>query len=45
MSREGKLVPTQKGLSISVRKLPELYLAIGRALREARARGMLRDTQ
>jgi hypothetical protein len=43
--REGKLVPTQKGLSIAVRKLPELCLGVAKALKRARELGLLRDTQ
>ena len=43
--RDGKLVPTQKGLSLSITRLPELALAVARALKEARRRGLLRSAQ
>jgi hypothetical protein len=43
--RDGKLVPTQKGLSIVARKLPELALAVAKALKRARELGLLRNTQ
>jgi Transcriptional Coactivator p15 (PC4) len=33
---EGKLLPTQKGLSLVVRRLPDLAAAIGKALNTAR---------
>jgi Transcriptional Coactivator p15 (PC4) len=42
---DGTLQPTAKGIALSVRKLPELALAIAKALKRARELGLLRDTQ
>jgi hypothetical protein len=39
--REGKLLPTKKGLSIAVRKLPELADAIARTLSKAKELGLI----
>lgn len=37
----GAMVPTKKGLALSVEKLPELIAALRRAMDEARRRGLL----
>jgi hypothetical protein len=42
---DGTLQPTSKGIALSVRKLPELALAIGKALKRARELGLLRNNQ
>jgi hypothetical protein len=42
MSR-GRLVPTPKGISIAVLRLPELAMAINRALARARELGLIPD--
>ena len=42
---DGTLRPTAKGIALTVRKLPELTLAVGKALKRARELGLLRDTQ
>jgi hypothetical protein len=41
--REGKLVPTHKGLALTIRKLPELTVAVGKALKRARELGLFED--
>jgi hypothetical protein len=41
--KEGRLVPTAKGLAMVVRRLPELAAAIDKALRKARELGLLDD--
>ncbi|SDJ43765.1 Transcriptional Coactivator p15 (PC4) [Bradyrhizobium sp. Rc2d] len=41
MSREGKLVPTAKGLAIKVTRLPDLAKAINKAVEKARELGLL----
>jgi hypothetical protein len=38
---DGKMAPTKKGLSTTIRRLPELALAIAKALTTARERGLL----
>jgi hypothetical protein len=40
---EGRLMPTKKGVSLSVLRLPELQKAITKALRQARALGLIDD--
>ena len=42
--KEGKLAPTPKGLSCSVRKLPDLVKGLTTALARARDIGLLADT-
>jgi Transcriptional Coactivator p15 (PC4) len=42
---DGTLRPTTKGIALAVRKLPELTLAVAKALKRARELGLLRDTQ
>jgi hypothetical protein len=37
----GRLVATPRGISISVLRLPELHKAVAKALKEARALGLL----
>jgi hypothetical protein len=37
----GRLVPTPRGVSLSVRRLPELHKAVTKALRQARELGLL----
>jgi hypothetical protein len=41
MNREGKLVPTGKGVAMTVTRLPELLKAIQKALSKARDLGLL----
>ncbi len=41
--KQGKLAPTVKGVTLVVRKLPDLLKALGKAEGEARTRGLLRD--
>jgi hypothetical protein len=41
--REGKLVPTPRGVAVSVRKLPQLAAALAKAERMARELGLLPD--
>jgi hypothetical protein len=38
---DGKMVPTKKGLSIAIARLPDLAAAIGKALNKARELGLL----
>ena len=40
---DGTLLPTHKGLSPSIRKLPELTVAVGKALKRARELGLFED--
>ena len=40
---QGQLAPTKKGLSIAVRKLPELAAAINKALAKAKQLGLVDD--
>jgi hypothetical protein len=42
-NKEGKLQPTRKGISISVRRLPELAAALVKAERKARELGLIAD--
>jgi hypothetical protein len=42
---DGTLQPTAKGIALSVRKLPELTLAVAKALKRARELGLLRSNQ
>ncbi len=41
--KEGRLVPTPKGLAIVVRRLPELAQAINKALAKAKELGLLEN--
>ncbi|MGY8660941.1 transcriptional coactivator p15/PC4 family protein [Bradyrhizobium sp. UFLA05-109] len=41
MNREGKLVPTAKGIAIKVTRLPDLAKAINKAVEKARELGLL----
>ncbi|MCS3895799.1 translation initiation factor 1 (eIF-1/SUI1) [Bradyrhizobium japonicum USDA 38] len=41
MSREGKLVPTAKGVAIKVTRLPDLAKAINKALAKAQELGLI----
>lgn len=41
---EGKLLPTKKGLSLVVRRLPDLAAAIDKALAKARELGLINNT-
>lgn len=43
MNRTGQLVPTPKGLSLKITRLPDLAKAIDKALRKARKLGLLAD--
>jgi hypothetical protein len=43
MSKEGKLLPTAKGIAISILRLPELANSINKALARARALGLIDD--
>lgn len=38
---DGKLQPTSKGMALAIAKLPELALAVNKAVVEARARGFI----
>jgi hypothetical protein len=40
---EGKLLPTKKGLSLVIRRLPDLAAAIVKAERVARELGLIRE--
>jgi hypothetical protein len=40
-AKDGKLAPTRKGLSIAVKHLPDLAVAIAKALNTARELGLL----
>jgi hypothetical protein len=42
-SQDGKMLPTTKGVSLVVLRLPELAKAINKALERARALGLLPD--
>jgi hypothetical protein len=42
-SQDGKMLPTTKGVSVVVARLPELATAINRALAKARDLGLLPD--
>jgi hypothetical protein len=41
--KEGRLVPTPKGVAVVVLRLPDLHKAITKALEQARALGLLPD--
>ena len=43
MNREGKLVPTTKGIAIKVTRLPDLAKAINKALQKAQELGLLEE--
>jgi hypothetical protein len=43
MSKEGKLLPTAKGVAISILRLPELAKSINKALAKARELGLIPD--
>lgn len=45
MSREGKLVPTSKGITLVIPRLPELSAALVKALAKAQALGLLDGTE
>jgi hypothetical protein len=45
MDRKGCLVPTPKGVSIVVRRLPELAAAVQKALKKARELGLIDDDE
>lgn len=40
---DGRMFPTEKGIALPIRRLPDLATAIGKALRQARARHLLAD--
>jgi hypothetical protein len=40
--REGKLLPTKKGLSVAIRRLPDLAAAIAKAEQKARELGLIK---
>lgn len=42
-SQDGKMLPTAKGVSLVVERLPELAAAIDKALRKARELGLIDD--
>jgi hypothetical protein len=42
-SQDGKMLPTAKGVSLVVQRLPELAAAINKALVKARALGLIPD--
>jgi hypothetical protein len=41
MNREGKLVPTAKGIAMKVTRLPDLLKAVSKALEKAQSLGLL----
>ena len=41
--KEGRLIPTPKGLAMAVRRLPELAAAVTKALAKARELGLIVD--
>jgi Transcriptional Coactivator p15 (PC4) len=43
MSRDGKLLPTKKGLAVSILRLPELAKSVNKALAKARELGLIPD--
>ena len=43
MTRDGKLVPTPKGIALKVTRLPDLMKAVTKALKRARELGLLDD--
>jgi hypothetical protein len=43
MSSDGKLLPTKKGLAVSILRLPELAKAVTKALARARELGLIDD--
>jgi hypothetical protein len=43
MSSDGKLLPTKKGLAVSILRLPELAKAVNKALARARELGLVDD--
>jgi Transcriptional Coactivator p15 (PC4) len=43
MSSDGKLLPTKKGLAVSILRLPELAKAVNKALVRARELGLIDD--
>jgi Transcriptional Coactivator p15 (PC4) len=43
MNREGRLVPTRKGISIRVTRLPDILKAVSKAVDKARELGLLDD--
>jgi hypothetical protein len=43
--KDGRLVPTQKGVAVLVRRLPELAKAVTKALTRARELGLLADDE
>lgn len=45
MDRKGCLVPTPRGLSIAVLRLPELAKAVAKALEKAKELGLLDDDE
>jgi hypothetical protein len=45
MSKEGKLLPTAKGVAISILRLPELAKSINKALTQARDLGLIGDDE
>jgi hypothetical protein len=42
-SQDGKMLPTTKGVTMAVARLPELATAVNRALKKARELGLLDD--
>jgi hypothetical protein len=42
-TKDGRLMPTRKGLAMTVRCLPKLAKAVTKALAEARQRGLVDD--
>jgi hypothetical protein len=43
-NQAGKMLPTAKGVSLVIARLPELAIAINRALKKARELGLIDDT-
>jgi hypothetical protein len=44
-SEDGKSFPTKKGIAVGLHRLKELHALIGKAIVEARARGLLGEEQ
>jgi hypothetical protein len=44
-SEDGKSFPTKKGIAVGLRRLEELHALIGKAIVEARTRGLLGEEQ
>jgi hypothetical protein len=45
MNKEGRLVPTPKGLAVVIRRLPDLAKSVAKALEKARELGLIDDDE